>query len=184
MSLLSLSQLVWSRHSQGSPLPASPLYILAEQHRLYIFQQNSIACIYSSRTASPVYISAEQHREYIFQPSSIEQNRPYIFQQNSITCIYFSRISSPLYISAEQHRPYIFQQNSITRIYCCRTPSNSIDRIYSGRTASYVRIRTLGVATPGSGGPSLISSHGQCETGNHEGVPVGIGSIVQSKALY
>src|SRR6218665_1114387 len=51
---------VWGRHSQGSPLPASPLYIPAEQHRLLI--------IYSSRTAPPVYISAEQHRMFVYAP--------------------------------------------------------------------------------------------------------------------
>src|SRR6218665_3282650 len=55
--------------------------------------------------------------------------------------IYSSRTVSPVYISAEQHREYIFQPNSIAHIY-------------SSRTASYVCISTLGVATPGSGGPS------------------------------
>jgi len=71
----------------GSPLPgvATPRG-RRSQHRLYIFQQNSIAHnyiikqnsiarIYFSWTASRVYISAEQHR-------------PYILQQNSILCLY------------------------------------------------------------------------------------------------
>src|SRR6218665_1540263 len=55
--------------------------------------------------------------------------------------IYSSRTPLPVYISTEQHREYIhvFQPNSI---------------LYASRTASYVRILTLGVATPGSGGPA------------------------------
>src|SRR6218665_948582 len=73
------------------------------------------------------------------------QHRSYIFQQNSIAhnYIYSSKTASHVYISAEQHREYIFQQNRIARIY-------------SGRTTLYVRIRILGVATPGSGGPSPV----------------------------
>src|SRR6218665_2940816 len=74
-----LFNLVWGRQSQGSPLPASPLYssstaspiIILKQnsitHRPYIFQQNSIASIYFSRTASPIYT---------------------VLQQNSIVCSY------------------------------------------------------------------------------------------------
>jgi len=54
----------------GSPLPASLLYIPAEQHR---------TMIYSSKTASPVYISAEQHRPYI---------HVHVLRQNSIVCSY------------------------------------------------------------------------------------------------
>src|SRR6218665_2603688 len=48
--------------------------------------------------------------------------------------------ASSFYIPAEHHRLYIFQPNSIARIYF-------------SRTASYVRIRILGVGTPGSGDP-------------------------------
>ena len=77
-----------------------------------------------------------QLRPYIFQQNSITHN--YILKQNSIARIQFSRTALRVYISAEQHREYIPQPNSIARIY-------------SSRRASYVRIRTLGVATPGSG---------------------------------
>src|SRR6218665_1145266 len=63
-------------------------------------------------------------------------------EQNSIAhrpnYIYSSKTASHVNISAEQHCEYIFQPNSIARIF-------------SGRTASYVRIRTLGVASAGSG---------------------------------
>src|SRR6218665_1755798 len=38
------------------------------QHRLYIFQQNSIANIYFSRTASPVYTPTEQHSMFVYAP--------------------------------------------------------------------------------------------------------------------
>src|SRR6218665_1271608 len=64
----------------------------------------------------------------------------------SIAFIYSSRTALPIiiYSSTEQHHPYIFQHNSIASIY-------------SSRTASYVCIRTLGVPTPGSVGPSPCS---------------------------
>src|SRR6218665_2558030 len=63
-----LSEMVWGRHSQGSPLPgvASPSITL-----IYSSRTASRIIIYSSKTASHVYISAEKHREYIFQPNRI-----------------------------------------------------------------------------------------------------------------
>ena len=38
------------------------------QHRPYIFQQNSIAHIYSSQTVSPVYTPAGQHHMFVYAP--------------------------------------------------------------------------------------------------------------------
>src|SRR6218665_478047 len=76
----------------------------------------------------------------------------------SIALIYSSRTASHIIIySSKPHRTYIFQQNSIANIYIFQP--NGIARIYSSRTASYVRIRTLGVATTGSGGPSPRTQH-------------------------
>ena len=76
--------------------------------------------------------SQSQHHSYrpIFQQNRIARNC--ILTQNSIARI-------------------IFQQISIANIIIFQPNSNV--RIYSGRTVSYVRIRTLGVATPGIGGP-------------------------------
>src|SRR6218665_2952153 len=87
---------------QGSPFPASSFYIPAEHHRLYIFQQNSIASIYFSRTASPVYTLAEQHRMFVYAscewgplgvatpgsggPSPVGPRLDYLVNQNQAHC--------------------------------------------------------------------------------------------------
>ena len=108
---------------------------------LYYTAGQQCKTFYRRSESLPFSWSATQYKSDHIK-SQLNRNWNTGVNAEAISPQYPSKTASPLYISARQHRrrPCRFQQNSIAHVYYIPAEQH----------------RTLGVVTPGSGGPSQL----------------------------